>query len=156
MDEIKIVDASKIKMPSFKKHLADCVILTYDNRILLQKRPDNWPYSFPGTVNPFGGHVEKGETPLQAVIRELAEETGAKASEQDLLFVGAVSESFTNHTELVHIYFWHDKENTITGCYEGEAISFDTVEDALAHPKIMPYARWALEECQRKGWLVAP
>ena len=53
----------------------------------------------------------------------------------------------------MHVYFWHDKGNTITGCYEGEAIEFDTVEDALAHPKIMDYAAWALLECQRRKLL---
>jgi 8-oxo-dGTP diphosphatase len=151
MDEIKIVDLSRVALSDFKQHLADCIILTYDNRILLQYRPKEW--SCPDVVNPFGGHVGAGETPLQAVVRELAEETGASVSEQEVQFIGALSESFTNYTELIHVYFWHDKKNTITGCYEAEAIFFDTTEDALAHIKLMPYARWALEECQQRCFL---
>jgi len=69
------------------------------------------------------------------------------------LFIGAITEGRTNHTEIVHIHFWHDKENTIIGCYEAEPIAFDTVEECLAHPKIMEYARWALIECRRKGFI---
>ena len=131
-------------------HLADCVIVTKDNRLLLQMRPADWK-KHAGVVNLFGGHVEEGEAVIQALIRELAEETGAQAQERDILFIGAVSESFTSHTELVHIHFWHDKNATITGCYEAEAVMYDKLDEALAHPRLMDYARWALEECQKRN-----
>jgi 8-oxo-dGTP diphosphatase len=104
-----------------------------------------------GNVNTFGGHVEPGETSAQAVIRELNEETGAKINGKDLLFIGALTEDWTNHEEAVHIYFWHDKERTITGCYECEAMTFDSLKEALAHPGLMPYAKWALEKCDAMG-----
>jgi 8-oxo-dGTP diphosphatase len=104
-----------------------------------------------GNVNTFGGHVEAGETSAQAVIRELNEETGAKINGKDLLFIGALTEGWTDHEEVVHMYFWHDKENTITGCYECEPIIFESFNEAVAHPKLMPYAKWALEECAARS-----
>ena len=44
------------------------LLIVNKNRFLLFRRTDNNRYSLPG------GHVEKGETPLDAVIREIGEE----------------------------------------------------------------------------------
>ncbi|PZP56947.1 MAG: NUDIX hydrolase [Micavibrio aeruginosavorus] len=118
----------------FTKHLADCVILTHDNKILMQQHLESWG-KYAGVLNLFGGHVEEGETIIQALIRELHEELGAIVEPSDVIFLGAVTEDETNHTELVHVHFWHDKENTITGCYEAEDRRYDTIGEALAHPK---------------------
>lgn len=150
MDEIKPVDLATASLSAYKKQLADCVVLTQDGKLYMQKRPENWG-KHAGVVNIFGGHIESGETPTQAVIRELNEETGARIEENDILFVGAITEGWTHHTEIVHVYFWHDKEGTITGCYEAESIIFDTMEGALSHPKIMDYAKWALIECRNRN-----
>jgi len=43
-------------------------IVLYDNQILLIKNPSAKHWSLPG------GHIEKGETPEQCIIRELKEE----------------------------------------------------------------------------------
>ena len=99
---------------AYKIHYADCLIKTHDDKILIQKRPDNW-HSNAGGYNLFGGHVESGETIIKGVIREIKEETGANIKPEELLFIGCVSEDFTNHTELVHIFFWHDRHSRITG-----------------------------------------
>lgn len=152
MDEIKTVDLIKADLSSYQKQLADCVVLTHDGKLYMQRRPESWG-KHAGVVNIFGGHVEQGEMPTQAVIRELNEETGAQIKEKELLFVGAITEGWTNHSEIVHVYFWHDKHKTITGCYEAEPITFDTLKEAVAHPKIMDYAKWALNECEKRGLL---
>jgi 8-oxo-dGTP diphosphatase len=150
MDEIRRVDVSPVDLSAYRKQLADCVILTHDRQLYLQRRPDDW-HSSPGCVTIFGGHVEAGETPHQAVVREINEETGGRIKADDLIFIGAVTEAWTNHTEIVHVYFWHDKNHTITGCYEAEPIFFRNVATAIAHSQIMDYARWALEECRERG-----
>ena len=152
IDGIKVVDTAKTDMTSFAMHLADCVVLTHDNKLLLQYRPPSWrktPYS----MNIFGGHVEKGESPVQAVIRELNEELGAKVDPRDLISLGCVTEDFTQHTECVNIFFWHDKNNTITGCYEAEARSFDNAKDVLSNPEVMDYTRWAVKQAKDRGFL---
>lgn len=149
---IKQIPSSDLPHRHFTKHLADCVILTHDNKILMQQRPANWG-KYAGVLNIFGGHVEDGEGVTQALVRELHEELGARVDPADILFIGAVTEEETNHTEVVHIHFWHDKHATITGCYEAEDRRYDTIEDALAHPKIMDYARWALLRARAQGLL---
>ncbi|QQR70062.1 MAG: NUDIX hydrolase [Alphaproteobacteria bacterium] len=137
-------------MDAFKKHLADVVILTSGGKILLQQRPMNWKTN-PGGLNLFGGHVEDGEEPIEAAVREIHEETGGVMHASDLLFIGTLTEGWTNHTEAVHIYFWHDERKTITGCYEAEAVEFDSFSMAINQPSLMAYAKWALEECKRRG-----
>ncbi len=149
---IRQVDLTQIDEASFVKHYADCVVLTQDSRILLQQRPKDWCH-FPGCLTTFGGHVEEGETVMQALVRELNEELGVEVIEEDVLSLGAVTEDFTEHLELVHIHFWHDKSGTITGCYEAEAKYYNNVEDALSHPEIMNYVEWSLRECQNQGLL---
>lgn len=106
-----------------------------------------------GVLNIFGGHVESGETVIQGLVRELNEELGAIVKEKDVIFIGAITEEWTGHSELVHVHFWHDKHGTITGCYEAQSREYDCIEDALAHPKIMDYAAWALTECRRQALL---
>ncbi|MCI5060920.1 MAG: NUDIX hydrolase [Alphaproteobacteria bacterium] len=146
MEKIRVIDANT-PSDKFSANLADCVILTKNNRLLMQQRPDNWK-NHAGVLNIFGGHIEKGETIQDGLIRELREELGAVVKPKDVTFIGTITEDWTNHTEAVHIHFWHDKEGTITGCYECEAIEYNSAEEALKHPKIMDYAAWALNQCK--------
>jgi 8-oxo-dGTP diphosphatase len=148
-DAIKVIDLTQTDPADFDAHLADCVVLTREGRILMQRRPANWG-RFAGCLNIFGGHVEKGESVIAALVRELNEELGAEVNPADVVFIGALTEEFTGHREVVHVHFWHDKDGTITGCYEAEAAEYETTAAAMAHPKIMDYARWALEECTRR------
>ena len=150
INTIRLVDIASADKMAFKAHLADCVVITHDGKILMQQRPLSWG-RFGGNLNLFGGHIESGESVSQGLVRELHEELGAIVNPADLILVGAVSEDFTDHTELVHIHFWHDRDHTITGCYEAEAVEYDRLEDALAHPQIMDYARWALLTCRDRG-----
>lgn len=151
-DGLVLVDVSTADPRSFRKHMADCVVLTHEGKILLQHRPEGWG-AFAGCLNAFGGHVEEGETVMQGLVRELKEELGADVMSQDVVFLGAVTEDFTQHTELVHIHFWHDKERTITGCYEAESRCFETAEEAMLHPKVMAYTKWALSECVARNFV---
>ncbi len=147
-ENVKVVDLKNTDLKSYKTHVADCVILTHDQKLFLQYRPKHWKTS-PDCLNIFGGHVEKDEPIDHALKREIKEETGGLIKDGTFQFIGAITEAWTNHTEVVHIYFWHDRDHTITGCYEAEARTFDTVEDVLNHPKVMDYTIWALQECQR-------
>ncbi len=64
-------------------------VWVYDGagKILLTKRAKE--KSFPGTWENSGGAAQKGETSLQAITRELFEETGIRASEEEFQLIAA-------------------------------------------------------------------
>lgn len=149
---IKLVNLAQINPAAFLYRGVGCIVLTKDNKILLQQRGRDWQ-RFPNCLATFGGQIESDETPIQALIRELHEELGAQVKALDIVALGAITEAVTQHRELIYIYFWHDKFNTITGCYEGEARYYDDIPAVLSHPQIMDDVLWALNECRVRGLL---
>jgi 8-oxo-dGTP diphosphatase len=149
-DLIRIVDLTKITKASFSHHAVGCLILTQNNQILLQHRPDNWR-RFPGCLATFGGGIETGESPMEALVRELHEELGAIVQPSDVISLGAVTEAVTEYGDLIYEYFWHDKTGTITGCYECESRFYDSIDEVLTHPKVMDDVCWLLDICRSRG-----
>jgi 8-oxo-dGTP diphosphatase len=152
IDTIRLIDLTKIDVKSYTFRGVDSIILTQNNKIILQKRGNDWQ-RFGGYLSSFGGQIELGETPIQALIRELNEELGADVEEKDVINLGVVTEATTNHGELIYVHFWHDRHGTITGCYEGEIAYFDNVREIMQQPKVMDDTLWALNVCLAKGLL---
>jgi 8-oxo-dGTP diphosphatase len=145
-------DLTKLDETQFKHRYVGCLILTNDQKILLQQRGVDWNH-FPGYLSEFGGRIESNESPMQALIRELKEELGAQVKAADVTTLGTITEESTEHSELVYVYFWHDKDGTITGCYEGKAVYFDKIKDVLACPNIMDSVRWLLNQCRHQQFI---
>ena len=60
-----------------------------------------------GKVTGFGGKIEPGETPAAAAIRELEEETGIRATSEDLQAVGQLQFLFPSTpgwSQVVHVF----------------------------------------------------
>ncbi|MEM6263702.1 MAG: NUDIX domain-containing protein [Bacteroidota bacterium] len=76
------------------------VVLRREGKVLLQKRPRYKGGGF-GLV---GGHVEKNETPISAVIREAFEEVGVMLSPENLQFCRVIY-SEKGQTRKVHFVF---------------------------------------------------
>lgn len=78
------------------------VILVDDHgRIAMQLRehdrelnPDRWSV--------FGGHIENGEKPDQAAIREISEELSVALSKEKMEYIGR----FTHNDHAYHIYYY--------------------------------------------------
>ncbi len=136
-------DADKIAshQPSF----TSCLIISHDYQLLLQQRGSDWP-TYPDYISAFGGRIEAGETPTEGIIRELQEELGAQVTAAELHYLGAVTEASSKHKEMVFGFIWHDKSNTITGCYEGEIASFTEVTTVLAKSKLLDDIPWLIEK----------
>lgn len=65
--------------------VASCLV-DHDNQYLLLQRSTN--ESYPNTWGPPGGRVDPGESPLSAVVRELAEETAIKLESDQVTKIG--------------------------------------------------------------------
>lgn len=146
MNSIKTIDLTSTDLTSFAKSFVGCLVLTDNNKILLQQRGNDWD-RFPGCLATFGGQIELGETPMQALVRELKEELGAIVSPSEAINLGTISENYTNYNDLIYTYFWRDQKNTITGCYEGEPKFFNSYSDVIMYPNVLDDVVWILNEC---------
>lgn len=151
-DSIRQINISTVDETNFPQRYVGCLVLTHDEKILFQQR-DSDCKRHPGYLATFGGMIEEGESPMQALIRELNEELGAVVEKKDVTAFGAITEKISDHKELVYIYFWQDTRRTITGCYEGKPAFYNAPEDVLKHPKIMNDVRWLLQECSKRKLL---
>ena len=151
---VTVVDTQQLQMFSYGRHFAGCFIKTHDGRLLLQQRGVHWD-RFPGMLATFGGQVDSGETPLQGMVRELREELGAEIDPSELLFLGAFTKLGLNDA-LIHAYWWDDRKGSISGCYEGDPVYFDSATDVLSQDNITPDVYWIAHRCLELGLLSSP
>ena len=128
-------------------HAAAAIIVTEDNRYLLQLRDDIPNIYYPGHWGCFGGAMDEGETPLQALRREL---------EEELEFSPVAGEEFTRiDFDLTHLgqgrYLRAYYEFTVSAellagfvLHEGAAMRTFTAEELFALPHVTPYDSFAL------------
>lgn len=84
-------------------------------QILLQKRSINKD-SYPGRYDTSSaGHIQAGHEPLESALRELAEELGIEASEEQLTFVGTFDIHFE---EEFHGKLFRDNEIAFVYVYD--------------------------------------
>lgn len=143
MSRIKVVDAQRNRD---KASYTSCIVLTSNKRIMLQKRPSTWK-TYPNYISTFGGTIHSDETPLQTIIRELAEELGVAVHPKDLIFLNAYTEEITQHKDIVFGYFWYDKKGSITGCYEGEVLYIDDPHELQEYPLVIDDVPWLIKCC---------
>lgn len=65
-----------------------------------------------------GGHLEKGETPEQALFREVKEETGYTVKKYE--YKGLITFIYDGYTELMYLYHVSEVEGELGECSEGD------------------------------------
>lgn len=93
------------------------------------KKPD-WGY--------FGGGIEEGESPLDAVIRETKEELCVDLKERDLLYLGTSVTDWDGHSIMRYLYL-----------YPTEQVEFDVREGKGGYWMSFAEARKLMEDEDR-------
>ena len=64
-----------------------------------------------------GGHLEQGESPLDALYREIKEETGLEVIKYE--YRGLIYFNYDDISELMHLYIVNDFKGELIECDEG-------------------------------------
>ena len=105
----------------YKGHKFDDTVICYlfkDNKVLMlyrnKKEKDINKEKWIGV----GGHIEQGESPLEAIIREVREETSLKINKCEL--VADITFFFKDDVEMMHVYTCSDFSGEVDyNCSEG-------------------------------------
>jgi 8-oxo-dGTP diphosphatase len=104
------------------KQVAMVLLFDRDNRLLIYLRDNKPEIPFPDHWDFFGGHVEEGETPEQAMVREVKEELGVDL-EQWTFFQRYVCTAGDAYPNVKHLYWAkiHKLPEELT-LYEGQRL----------------------------------
>jgi 8-oxo-dGTP pyrophosphatase MutT (NUDIX family) len=123
------------------------LLVTRDGRYVLQQRDDKEGIFFPGFWGNFGGAIESGESPEQALARELREELGV-SFESFTHFCRLVMDfRYGNAGEVVRHFFTvpidaSQVDAIVIG--EGRAFGVFSGDAILGMAKIVPYDALAI------------
>lgn len=98
-----------------------CALIDADRRVLIAQRPAD--KSFGGLWEFPGGKVENGETPEQALIRELAEELGIETQEACLAPLTFASHNYQDFHLLMPLYVCRKWRGVVTA-HEHQALKW--------------------------------
>jgi 8-oxo-dGTP diphosphatase len=105
------------------KQLAMVLLFDRHGRLLVYLRDDNPDIPFPNHWDFFGGHVEEGETPEAALIREVKEELGVELKQWSFFrrYVCTTGDAYPN----IKYLYWAkiDKIAEELTLYEGQRLS---------------------------------
>lgn len=126
---------------------AAAIIVLDDSRYLLQLRDNKAGIFFPGHWGLFGGGVEEGEQPIDALRRELKEELGLTAAELRPLTRFEFDLGPMGLTRLYREFFEVRLPAAVVPSLrlgEGKAFESFSREQVLALSRIAPYDAFAL------------
>jgi len=116
--------------PSAKKvvYVTSAILLDGGNRIFMTKRPEDKIY--PGFWEFPGGKIEAGESPEEALIREMKEEVDVDISPGDLTPFEFISHNYPEFHVIVLLYICRKWTGTPKPL-ENQKLAWESLENAL-------------------------
>jgi 8-oxo-dGTP diphosphatase len=111
------------------REISMVLLFDRDSKLLIYLRDNNPDIPFPNQWDFFGGHVEEGETPEQALVREVREELGIELKDWRFFrrYVCIRGDAYPN---VKHIYWGRvDAAPEILTLYEGQKLASITNEE---------------------------
>ena len=117
---------------------------------LLQLRPNVSTIGAAGLIGAFGGRIEPGESPVEAVCRELSEETSLKPSTEDFSYLGTVVVTAYRQQQPLHITanvyrIITDPTEKVTA-FDGEVVRMTRQQVDERADQLTPATRAAFEQ----------
>lgn len=110
-------------------------IMNEKNEMLVQKRASTKKF-YPNTWSLCAGHIDAGEQPIKSAIRELEEEVGLVATENELISIGiqktskARDEVINNHFKYIYLIRTNNKLEDYKIQYEElSGLRYITIEE---------------------------
>lgn len=128
------------------------ILVTADDRYLLQLRDNRPEVPNAGHWGGFGGYVEAGETPRQAIVRELQEELEFHPRQVNWFTEAVFDLSFRGYPPVVKVYFEipiTEKDRASMVQHEGEARALFTPEALALEPLTVPYDVYGVQQHAR-------
>ncbi len=97
------------------------ILIDSQGHVLLAKRPS--PKFMAGYWEFPGGKIEKGETPLAALQRELFEETNAILEQKNLIFLLSYTNTYPSFDAAIEAYYTKDWQGPLKS-NENQEMSF--------------------------------
>ncbi len=125
---------------------AGALLVTPDGKIILQQRDNKPGIMNPGQITTFGGAVEDGETPEQAIIRELKEELDLEYNQPKLYKILHKTQATHGEDREMHIYLVQNIDPTALVVHEGQGYIQISSNDNLSQFYLTAFTRELLAD----------
>lgn len=127
---------------------AHALLITKDNRILLQQRTSDKYITNPGKISMFGGTIKKRESTLTGLKREIAEELNLKIKDDKIKKLGIYikTKKLDGVDYTIHVFLVNDVKMEKLRLNEGLGFLTGSTKDLLRNKKLTRITRLALED----------